>query len=148
MLVKLTVPLFGTEYCSRECYPQSGNSPVIWCFISSILYDCYDKQAFKAVYHSRDKSKKVELGMVGSLMTPTAKQIHMYRRKLKSSHSRQTAVHRRRTNAQIWSNLLSTTAGALELNKCLYHVMAWQFTAGAELPVLITDSGKYIGHLS
>ena len=47
-------------------------------------------------------------------------------------------------NAQLWSDLLSVTGGALELSKCSYHVMAWQFT-GQGSPVLVTEPTKYAG---
>jgi hypothetical protein len=37
-------------------------------------------------------------------------------------------VHKAKTNATIWSSLLQTTGGALELSKCSYHVLYWKFS--------------------
>jgi hypothetical protein len=51
-------PIYGTGQ-------GSGNSPVIWCFLSSILYDCFDAKAFKAEYYSPDTSEHANLRMVG-----------------------------------------------------------------------------------
>ena len=44
----------------------SGNSPAIWCFISSTLFICYDKiLANKAVYFDPTKNLEITLGMTG-----------------------------------------------------------------------------------
>ena len=44
----------------------------------------------------------------------------------------------------MWAELLGATGGALELSKCSYHVMSWQFTmAGA--PTLVTDRSRFKG---
>ena len=34
-------PIYGTGQ-------GSGNSPAIWCFVSSTLFDCYDEQSYTA----------------------------------------------------------------------------------------------------
>jgi hypothetical protein len=94
------------------------------------------------VYYSPDKLEKVELGMVG-FVDDSNGQTNAFVEE-ETEHTRQLVLHQLRRNAQIWSNLLSTTGGALELTKCPYHVMAWQFT-GAGSPVLTTDTGKYSG---
>jgi hypothetical protein len=36
-------PIYGTGQ-------GSGNSPMIWCFISSLLYNCYNTQAYPVTY--------------------------------------------------------------------------------------------------
>jgi hypothetical protein len=43
----------------------SGNSPAIWCFLSSTLYDCYDTQATKALYCAPNRTNHLEIGMIG-----------------------------------------------------------------------------------
>jgi hypothetical protein len=45
-------PIFGTGQ-------GSANSPAIWCFISSVLYQCYNKLATPASYCSPDNTSKV-----------------------------------------------------------------------------------------
>ena len=43
----------------------SGISPAIRCFLSSLLYQCYDRKAMPATYCCPHKSIPVVLGMVG-----------------------------------------------------------------------------------
>jgi hypothetical protein len=48
-------------------------------------------------------------------------------------------ISRMRFNAQLWHGLLWTSGGALELTKCQYHLMDWNFTiVGA--PILNTGT--------
>lgn len=51
-------PIYGTGQ-------GSGNSPVVWCFISSILFQCYNDCAHGAVYESPDRSEHITVKMVG-----------------------------------------------------------------------------------
>jgi hypothetical protein len=51
-------PIFGTGQ-------GSGNSPAIWCFLSSLLYNCYDEEAITATYCFPDKTERIHFGMVG-----------------------------------------------------------------------------------
>jgi hypothetical protein len=54
-------------------------------------------------------------------------------------HSEQGIISRMRFNAQLWHGLLWTSGGALELTKCQYHLMDWNFTiVGA--PILNTGT--------
>lgn len=41
------MPIYGTGQ-------GSGNSPMIWCFLSSLLYDCYDSMAHPAQHCNPD----------------------------------------------------------------------------------------------
>lgn len=63
--------LAPTGYRHTEEYPiygtgqGSANSPAIWCFLSSTLFDCYNKKAHKTFYFNPTGSVSVELvGMV------------------------------------------------------------------------------------
>jgi hypothetical protein len=47
-------PIYGTGQ-------GSGNSPMIWCFLSSTLFDCYETQAFGAIYETPDKKYQHEI---------------------------------------------------------------------------------------
>jgi hypothetical protein len=51
-------PIYGTGQ-------RSGNSPMIWCFISSMLFTIHQEQAIGATYTSPDKTISVRLFMVG-----------------------------------------------------------------------------------
>ena len=41
------------------------------------------------------------------------------------------------SNAQCWNDLLTASGGALELSKCLYHVVHWKFAKNGS-PVLVS----------
>ena len=128
-------PIFGTGQ-------GSGNSPAIWCFLSSILYDCYNKEAAKATYTTPSGSEDVALGMVG-FVDDSNGQTNLFDRD-DTEITRQQIIVQLEHNAQLWAELLGATGGALELSKCSYHVMAWQFTmTGA--PTLVTDSSRFKG---
>jgi hypothetical protein len=51
-------PIYGTGQ-------WSGNSPVIWVFISSVLFQCHAKYATCAVFESPDKSVIIKFYVVG-----------------------------------------------------------------------------------
>ena len=51
-------PIYG----SRQ---GSGNSPGLWCAISSVLFDVYETQAFGVSFYSLDKTIAVKLYMIG-----------------------------------------------------------------------------------
>jgi hypothetical protein len=51
-------PIFGTRQ-------GSGNSPVIWGFISSVLFTCHENMARGAIFESPDKSMTIRFFMVG-----------------------------------------------------------------------------------
>ena len=61
-------PIFGTGQ-------GSGNSPMIWCFLSSVLFNCYDELSHKAIYCHPDKSNELNIGMIGSWMIVMVKQM-------------------------------------------------------------------------
>ena len=57
-----------TAYRHWEQYPiygtgqGSANSPMIWCFLSSVLFDCYDTLSYTATYCCPDRTHPMELG--------------------------------------------------------------------------------------
>ncbi len=51
-------PVYGTGQ-------GSANSPAIWCFLSSTLFDCYDTRAHHAEYWDTKGGVNVKLGLIG-----------------------------------------------------------------------------------
>ena len=51
-------PIYGTGQ-------GSGNSPMIWCFVSSLLFQCYQRQAHPASYYNPDRTKPSKWFMIG-----------------------------------------------------------------------------------
>ena len=139
-LIRTKLWLAEERYSHCQSYPiygtgqGSGNSPAIWRFLSSILYNCYDEKAFKACYYCPDSIGNIELGMIG-FVDDSNGQTNQFLED-ENDLSQQSVIQQVKANAQLRSNLLSTSGGALELNLCSYHVMAWQFS-GRGSPVLI-----------
>lgn len=110
-------PIYGTGQ-------GSGNSPMIWCFLSSILFDCYEKRAHGAVYDTPDKRHRTKLYMVGYVDDSNG-QTNSFTadNQPPTSELLQKAQH----DAQQWHDLLHASGGALELSKCVYQLITWQF---------------------
>jgi ribonuclease HI len=123
-------PIFGTGQ-------GSANSPAIWCFLSSLLYQCYDTLAVPASYCSPNKTGTVELGMVG-FVDDSNGQTNAFMDTEGHPATIQQIRQSLRHNAQAWANLLGATGGALELSKCSVHVATWAFTMQGA-PVLQAD---------
>ena len=126
-------PIYGTGQ-------GSANSPAIWCFLSSTLFDCYDQVVTPATYSSPTDDTHVSLGMVG-FVDDCNGQTNSFA----SDGSRDTArmlVDKTRQNAQAWNDLLSASGGALELSKCSCHILQWQFTSQG-VPIL-TPTHDYL----
>jgi hypothetical protein len=51
-------PIYGTGQ-------GSGNSPMIWCFLSSVLFDAYEENARGATYEFPDRSGHIQIRMIG-----------------------------------------------------------------------------------
>jgi hypothetical protein len=51
---------------TEASYSHSGNSPMIWCFISSTLFDCHQERAYGALFESPDRTiLTITFSMVG-----------------------------------------------------------------------------------
>lgn len=110
-------PIYGTGQ-------GSANSPYVWCFISSLLFDCYDKFSHGATYKSPDQSTEIKLNMTAFVDDSNAQITHQ-----PSQHDSDifTLLQDADHDAQLWKELLETSGGALEPSKCSYHVLDWDF---------------------
>jgi hypothetical protein len=120
-------PVYGTGQ-------GSANSPAIWCFLSSTLFDCYDTRAHQATYWDTQGDIRVQLGLIG-FVDDCNGQTTSFGSDGSSTTVTQLASQAQ-DNAQCWSDLLYASGGSLELSKCLAHILQWTFSmAGA--PVLV-----------
>jgi hypothetical protein len=76
---------------------------MIWCFLSSGLYKCYDTQAHAATYSNPDRTNQVSLSMIG-FVDDSNGQVNMFEaddtlESLAQLHL--NASH----NATVWANL-------------------------------------------
>ena len=119
-------PIYGTGQ-------GSGNSPAIWCFLSSTLFDCYDTKAHRANYQDPTGTVTATLGMIGFVDDCGSQTNDSPLENDSTNNILQQVSH----NAQLWTNLLSASGGALEITKCSCHAMQWQFT-GTGSPILVS----------
>ena len=122
----IAFPIFGTGQ-------GSANSPTIWCFISCTLFDCYDQKANPAHYCSPEGKNPVTLGMIGFVDDTNGQTNDFGNDEQEDTWKR--VLRQAQENAQLWTNLLNASGGALELSKCSYHLLRWSFSISGA-PVL------------
>jgi hypothetical protein len=126
-------PIYGTGQ-------GSGNSPVIWCIISSTLFKCHESKSHGATFSSPDKSTSVSLSIVGFVDDSTG-QVNDFENPIQPNPEELSAFMQH--GAKLWNNLLWMSVGLLELSKCSYHYLHFDFNAGGNAsprlgPSLIT----------
>ena len=125
----------------------SGNSPMIWCFLSSLLFDAYKECPQPATYCHPDGSNASSLAMIGFVDNSNG-QVNCFQEPQDSS-TLHTLVKAATHNAVHWAGLLGATGRALELSKCSHHILYWKFhvrgdpvlaNAAADVPsISVTD---------
>ena len=118
-------PIYGTGQ-------GSGSSPMIWCFISSMLFSIHQEKAIGASYISPDKSLSVRLFMV-SFVDDTYGSVNDFSRTPPPSPTELVSMAQH--DSQLWSDLLHRSGGALELAKSKYHTVSYLFNPSGA-PVL------------
>ena len=111
-------PIYGTGQ-------GSANSPAIWCFLSSALFDGYDSVATQATYSSANGEVHQRLGLIG-FVDDCNGQTNQFPTQVTKDSIPQLLIQAK-SNAQYWSDLLQASGGALELSKCSCHVVNWAF---------------------
>jgi hypothetical protein len=104
--------------------------------VSSTLIDCYDTQAQPATYQSPSGSVKVTLGNAG-FVNDCSSQTNRFNDD-GSTATVSKLLLQAQENAQLWTNLLSASGGALEISKCSCHVIHYKFTVQGS-PILVPE---------
>ena len=137
--LKTSLGLSESYYKHCENFPiygsgqGSGNSPVLWVFISSILFNCHNSKAHGATFQSINNKHKLHISMIGFVDDSTG-----YCNAKTPNEDVSTLFSKMQHDAHLWNTLLWQSGGDLELSKCLYHVSDYQFTPKGE-PVLHND---------
>ena len=122
-----------TGYTHSEDFPiygtgqGSGNSPMIWCFLSCILFNCYDDVAYPTKYCNPDKTQSMDLGMVGFVDDSNGQTNDFMHNESPMTIPR--TIHKLEHNIQAWTDILGSSGGALELPKVNNHFVNYGFTA-------------------
>jgi hypothetical protein len=136
----------STSYTHSDNYPimatgqGSGNSPMIWCFLSCVLFTCYDDLAYAATNCHPDHNHPMELGRVGFVDDSNGQTNEFM--KNESKLTLPTIFHKMHHNAQTWADMLGASGGALELSKSLCHLLNWQFAEKGD-PVVVNITPEF-----
>jgi hypothetical protein len=129
--LKTQLGISEENYKHCQCFPiygtgqGSGNSPTVWLVISSVLFNCYEEKAYGAVFESPDCTIRMKLFRSG-FVDDTAGYVNKFLEDF--SPSPKEMIRMLTHDSQLWSDLLWTSGGALELPKCMYHYWHYQFT--------------------
>lgn len=110
-------PIYGTGQ-------GSGNSPAIWCIISSVLFSCHQEQGHGAYFCTPDQEMSVSLSMIGFVDDSTG-QVNSFRQNNQPTPAFLRAIMQ--LDAQLWNDLLWLSGGLLELSKCSFHHIHFDF---------------------
>ena len=119
-----THPIYGSGQ-------GAGNSPTLWALISSTLYDCHEAQAYGATFSNPTKTLQTKFTIEG-FVDDSNEQVNEFDSNKQPSPTK--LIRRMQHDAQLWNDLLWSSGGALELSKCSYHLLHWNFSlSGAPL---------------
>ena len=125
--LKLSSKTSNTSYRHCEKFPihgtsqGSGNSPMIWCFISSILFDCHNQKAHGLTTASPNGDVVVSFSIISFINDSTC----VTGDKLGETVNQLLA--RVKHDPQLWHDLLWASRGKLELQKCGFHLIFYNF---------------------
>jgi hypothetical protein len=150
--LKTTLKITDTYYQHCEAYPihgtgqGSGNSPHIWAFVSSTLFDAFQEITPGAEFVSFDGNESVTLHMVG-FVDDCTQRANNFRADPQPTATELT--NRMATEAQKWNDLLWSSGGALEIPKCSFHMIEseWRhdgtpfLRGGTHAPKLYVNNG-------
>eukprot|EP00957_Ditylum_brightwellii_P110294 8412409-Ditylum_brightwellii.AAC.1 len=101
----------------------STNSPIIWLIISFTLFNIYEELSNGAIFSDSVQDIEVHTTLVGFVDDVTGQTNNFYNEDV----TPEELIHLMQEDAQIWSNLLWLTGDLLELDKCSYHFIWYQF---------------------
>ena len=128
-------PVFGTGQ-------GSCSSPLIWALNGSLYFDVFDKYCHGATYSDMDGQLSLRIGMAG-YVDDNSVQVNCHPR------NRASLIFHATEDAQLWSDILWSSGGVLEHDKCSYHYLRTDFDSnGAPVfrsgahgpPIVIRDS--------
>jgi hypothetical protein len=123
--LKTALGISSQHYKHTTAYPIHGtgqgsqNSPTIWLFICSTLFDAFEEDAHGALFESFDKKLSIRIFMVG-FVDDCSQRVNDF-----SAFPQPTAlqlVEMMTHDAQRWSNLLFVSGGILEPSKGSFHL--------------------------
>lgn len=134
-------PIYGTGQ-------GSGNSPTIWCFVCSLLFDAFQSKAHGASFRDYYKSIILPLYMTG-FVDDCAQRVNQFDADPQPSDTTLMTIMEK--DAQLWNDLLWTSGGQLEPTKCSFHLIQSDWTSTGQpflkggiqrFPIYIQHNGQ------
>ena len=128
-LLKTQLGLSDTHFSHSKLFPiygvgqGSSASPTIWCLISCRLFEAHDKYCYGATFYSPDGSVSTKVSLL-SFVDDCYGSINSFDN---NKVTIEELLRRAEFDSQLWSQLLNSTGGALEVPKIKYHVIQYQF---------------------
>jgi hypothetical protein len=122
-------PIYGTGQ-------GSTNSPVIWIIISSTLFDIQNQHSNGATFCSPDQSMSISFSIVGFVDNSNCQTNNFLSNNQSSSV---TLIAAATEDTQLWADLLWLSGGDLELPKCSYHLIHFDFASNGR-PFMTSSS--------
>jgi hypothetical protein len=128
--LKTALGVSEAEYSHEDAFPIYGtgqgstNSPIIWIIISSTLFDIHMKHANGASFCSPDGSVEIAFSIVGFVDDSNC-QTNDFTADPQPSPAALAKLAEE--DAKLWASLLWLSGGYLELPKCSYHFIHFQF---------------------
>ena len=113
-------PLHGPGQGSRA-------APSLWVIVSSLIMKCMEDKAPGMTFQDPTGTHTSHHIMTG-FVDDTTHWVNDFQAALKGNYSKQDLYDDTYVTAQWWEQLLSATGGKLELPKCFYYTITWQFT--------------------
>lgn len=110
-------PIYGTGQ-------GSGNSPMVWLFLSATLFDAHNEIAHGATFQDPTGTISTHMtlsGFVDDTNTALNDWLPQHQANLTE------LLHLIQQDAQYWNDLLFISGGKLELSKCSFHVLRFDF---------------------
>ena len=127
-------------YCHSNTTPihgvgQGGTaSPAFWLLVSSILFDCYQRQATGMTMTDPTKTITIKQWLE-AIVDDTSLFTNMVH-----DNDLNNLVRTLEKDSQTWEKFLSASGGCLELSKCFYYVLSWTFDEkGDAVPMTLEE---------
>jgi hypothetical protein len=125
-------PWFGTGQ-------GSGNSPMYWLLISSTLYDIYAQQVTGgAKYVTPDGKLQIQLNQLG-FVDDVNNRTNLPWTNVIDENTTTQLLWQASQDSQLWYDIMEAANQSLELTKCKYHVMRYEFKKSGK-PIMITET--------
>jgi len=131
-------PIYGTGQ-------GSGNSPSLWCFVCSTLFDALESQAHGATFRNYNNDATVSLYMIG-FVDDCTQRVNKFDNNIQPTSTELRQIMTK--DVQLWNDLLWASGGALEQQKCSFHLIQsnWNTNGHPFLKGGIENDCIYIGH--